>query len=273
MRVLFKMGVKRGLFLLSIAGLFILMGCSLFFPGIEVEVELPLSLWEEKGLRGKWVLVYPDIAGGVRSRMLAEGVRVTEITLPRGVNLPVIGYPLGRLKPWGAFLDHSVPGFRLSKRVELVLEEEWGASAEMLLSLWDRRDLCETVNVELLQEALLRKGEGDPWSCDLRRIRHAVVTGSLNYLQIRKLPVTEQTLKLQAGDWVPETGFWMGDLNYPEEGEEGLFQVHFEGLYRGCTRFYSPEEGLELHVYVDADGDCRWVSAAPAVFAGRLIRE
>jgi len=126
------------------------------------------------------------------------------------------------------------------------------------------------VDVDSLQKALLRKGDGDPWSCDLRRIRHAIVTGGLNYLQVRSLPVTEKTLELPAGDWVPETGLWRGDLSNMEEGGEGLFQVHFEGLYRGCTRFYSLEERLELHVYVDVDGGCRWICGAPEGFAARL---
>ncbi len=265
--------------LLVLAGMLLWPGCSLFYPVLTAVVELPVTPWEAAGVRTSWVLVYPDEAGDIRTRNLPAGVRTAEIHLPRGYGVPVAGYPLGRLKPCGGFAGITgwnggrpgdwAPGW--NGKVFLRLEKQYGALAELMLGMWRLSGRCRTVNIEVLQRALVEEGEGDPWSCDLERIRHAVLTGTLNYRDIRRSPeYAAEDLVLPAADWIPETSLWKGNIADRPGPNPDSRRLDFGGLRSGCTRFYSPGTGLELHIYAEKKGGCRYVIGSLPDFSSRF---
>ncbi|MGC9312512.1 MAG: hypothetical protein ACP5IA_07440 [Sediminispirochaetaceae bacterium] len=264
---------------LVLAGMLLWPGCSLLYPELTAVVEVPATPWETAGVRAGWVLVYPDEAGEVRTRSLPAGLRQTEIRLPRGYGVPVAAYPLGRLKPCGGFAGITgwkggrpgglAPGW--NGKIGLQLEEEYGPLAEMMLSLWRLSGRCGAVNIEELQRAILEEGGGDPWSCDVVRIRHAILTGTLNYRGIRRSPeIDAEELPLPSSDWIPETSLWKGSIAGRPGTEPGSWLVEFGGLLSGCTRFYSPGTGLELHIYSEKKGGCRYVIGSLSDFSSRF---
>jgi hypothetical protein len=264
---------------LILAGILLIPGCSLLYPEITAVVEVPATPWETAGVRAGWVLVYPDEAGEVRTSSLPAGRRKTEIRLPRGYGVPVAAYPLGRLKPCGGFTGvtgrapEGSGGWALgwNGKIGLQLGEEYGALAELMLGIWRLSGRCGTVNIEELQRAVLKEGEGDPWSCDMVRIRHAILTGTLNYRGIRRSPeIDAEELRLPASDWIPETSLWKGSAAGRPGTEPGSWLVDFSGLRSGCTRFYSPGTGLELHIYSEKNGGCRYVIGSLSDFASRF---
>ena len=251
--------------------LFLIMPrCSLLLPGIDVEIELPAAAWEAEGLAVPHVLVYPDTDGSIQKRSLAAGVRRTIITLPRNCCVPVAAYPFGRLKPAGAFLGPDLNRDAWTGMVRLKLDYRRGALVELILGILKMEDRCRTVNFECLNTAMLKKGKGDPWGCDLERIRHSILTGTLNYLQVRGLPEYTAEVTLPSGDWIAEPALFRGKIESSERLSDDRWLVVFSELYTGCARFYSPDTNMELHLYIDKKGGCRWIIGSPADFSRRL---
>ena len=266
-------------FLLVLAGVISWTGCSLLYPGLAAVVEVPAAPWEAAGVRTSWVLVYPDAAGNIRTGHLPAGVRQAQINLPRGYGVPVAAYPLGRLKPYGGFAgvtgrsEERSGGWATAwnGKIGLQLDEEHGPLAELMIGMWSLSGRCRTVNIEALQRAIVEEGEGDPWSCDLLRIRHAVLTGTLNYREIRRSPeITAEELLLPAADWIPETRLWGGSIAGRPGPDTGSWLVDFGGLGPGCTRFYSPGTDLELHIYLEKKGGCRYIIGSLPDFSSRF---
>jgi len=258
-----------GILIMSAAGCIILFpGCFLLSPEIPVEVLIPVCSWGEEGLKMSYTLVYPDGGGSLRRKHLESGKTRALIRLPREGCVPVTAYPLGRLKPSGAFLDRDSGRDAWSCTRRLELKEEDGALAEIMLSLWRMKERCDLVSLETLQAALLEEGEGDPWSCDSEMIRHAILTGELNYLRIRKLQGLSIEAVLPEADWISETKCWAGEVAVLGCQDE-QYTLLFEDLYPGCARFYSPGAGLELHLFPEKNGACRYIIARPSAFAVR----
>lgn len=248
---------KRWTGAVSTAALFLLAtgGCAFFSLTLEVEVLIPPGPWEEAGVPVFHVLRYPSATGeGVETLRVPAGTDRVVILLPRGTTVPVCAYPLGRLTPSGGLLG-SMAETRPFRRPVLELTERAGAGAELFLGLLRERERCKTVAFDSLLEAMEKKGEGDPWSCDMDRIRQSILTGSLGLLQVRKLERFSCSLTLPSEEWVAGNRLFKGTFT-SAGGSSGQRSLEFSGLYPGVHRFYSPRTGLELHIYVEKNGDC-----------------
>ncbi|MFW6274296.1 MAG: hypothetical protein ACOC2P_00495 [Spirochaetota bacterium] len=250
--------VGRVRLLLAAAALAALLySCSWDFlqPGVEVQVRIPAAAWADAGVAVRYKLVFPDGRGELQELCLATGERSAVIRVQRGYNVPIAAYPFGRLKPVGAFVTQHVEKNFIRKVVPL--RARYGASAHSMLELRAQAERCETVQTEALTREMEAEGEGDPWKCDLERIKSAIVRGRLNRLQVCDLEDFDVSLLLPAGDWLAGNSLWNGTVSSDPAGE--LKTVEFSGLYAGRHCFYSPASGLELHLYVDKNGGCRWV--------------
>ena len=272
------------------AAVFILQGCAFLSPDLRIRLELPCRPcpWEEAGLPVSWVLRYPGSDGDIEEIVLAPGDRCAEIRTSRGLDVPIAAYPLGRLRPAGAFVDHRVEGMeRISGVRELRLRWSAGAAAELFLELWDMPERRARVDAVQLSALMTVEGGGDPWSCDLERIRSTILFGSLSTVQVAAAERRTAELTLPEGDWVCGNPLFCTDAG--ENGDEdaeamektagcidsapaegGGFRVVFTGLYPGIHRFYSPGteggEELELHLHVHKNGESRCVYGPPRMF-------
>lgn len=246
-------------------GLFLAAGgCAFFRPTVEVEVVIPSGPWGEAGAPVFHVLRYPSPAGDRPEKLrVPAGTDRVVIRLPRGTTVPVLAYPMGRLRPVGGIAGPMIEP-RLLHRQVLELTDLAGAVAEIFMDLLREQDRCETVNFRALMEAMEEKGGGDPWACDAERIRQALLVGTLGLLQVRKLESFSCILSLPAEDWLAGNGLFRGGVTAAEESSaadlsSGRRGLEFSGLYPGTHRFFSPRTGMELHIFVDKNGDCRSV--------------
>ncbi len=246
-----------------VAALFSSCTWGLLQPGVEVQVRIPAAAWAEAGVGVSHQLVFPDARGELKELCLAAGVSSAVIRVQRGFNVPIAAYPFGRLKPAGAFVTQHVNN-GLRKKV-VPLRNRYGPPAHSMLELRAQADRCETVRTEALTREMEAEGEGDPWKCDLERIKSAIVRGRLNRLQVCELESFDVSLDLAAGDWMAGNRLWKGRVSSSGAGE--LKAVEFSGLYAGRHCFYSPSSGLELHLYVDKKGGCRWVCDSLSAFS------
>lgn len=255
--------------------------CALLQPGVAVEVRIPLSEWSEAGAPVGHRLVYPDSSGDVKEVYLPAGNYSAVLEVQRGYNVPIAAYPLGRLTPSGACIANHAEHKYAAGKIVVPLRFRYGPAAQVLLELWDLSERCETVHFEALTREMEKEGQGDPWNCDLARVKSAIARGRLNRLQVCDLDEFEFCVDLPAGDWIAGNSLWKGKVcssanSGEDEGDEadeggggapGLQSVQFSGLYPGRHCFYSAESGLELHLYVGKTGDCRWVCDSLAGFS------
>jgi len=225
---------------------------------VKVEVIIPEPVWAQKGAPISHLLLYPGGDGKIKSLYLPVGVRRAVIEVQRGFNVPVLSYPMGRLTPAGGIVVART----------LRLRYRYGPPAKVLQELWDFSERCETVCVEALASEMEKEGEGDPWRCDIDKIKGALVRGRLNRLYVRSRKLYSLSIELPAETWISGNLFFNGTVEAVSgEGEspdsaaseEGYSLVKFSGLYPGGHCFFSPEGGLELHIYVDKKGGCRWI--------------
>lgn len=249
----------------------VLPGCSLgrLRPGVEVVVKLPPAAWDETGISMGHRLVFPNAQGEIEELWLPAGVSSAAVRVRRGYNVPILAYPLGRLRPSGACSTEH--GQCELGRLAVPLRFRHGPAAQAMLELQSLAERCETVHLEALTLELEAEGEGDPWKCDLERVKSAIVRGRLNRLQVCNLDSLDLTVELPAGDWIAGNSLWNGTVRSESADEGGsdseFLRVEFSGLYPGRHCFYSPASGLELHLYVDKKGGCRWVCDSLSAFS------
>lgn len=287
--------------LLSIIPPFAIVGCRFLSPAIEVEVRLPgvPPPWEAEGLETKWTVAYPGLDGEREEKRIREGADSVVIRTARGLEVPVIAFPLGRLKPAGGFVDsgervHIGGGSfglenggsngsgnaaaRLKGMRTLRLSWERGAAAKVLLDLWDEKNRRERVDASALSLEMLMEGEGDPWTCNLERIRSAVLFSSLTSIQISRDELYDVECALPAEDWSYENPLYSGEISLvsvsdDKETAEGsatsgkTYLLRFSALTPGIHRFFSASAGLELHISVQKNGEHRYFYDTPRVFA------
>lgn len=263
--------------LLSCMILSALSGCAFLTPELQLRVVLPDEPcpWEEF-FPVKWRIVYPSGNGKLKSRTVSA--RSTRIETARGLYVPVAAYPLGRLRPAGAFVSHSVEAKeRLTGTRRLELSWEAGAAADLFLELWKEQEKLSRVDAFYLAAQMAAEGEGDPWACDLERIRSAVLFDSLSTIQISDADRYAAEFELSAADWICASPLFAGSIesvsfeaeagDEPEDGSceegRGTCRVRFTGLYPGLHRFYSPSVELELHILVEKNGECRSICVTP----------
>ena len=233
---------------------------------VKVEVRIPESVWAQEGAPISHLLLYPGGSGDIKSLYLPVGVERAVIKVQRGFNVPVLAYPMGRLPPAGGVVREGT----------LRLRYRYGPPAKVLQELWDFSDRCETVCVEALAAEMEKEGEGDPWRCDIDKIKGALIRGRLNRLYVRSRKLYSLSIELPGGTWISGNRFFNGTVEEVSgEGEppastaseEGYSLFKFSGLYPGGHCFFSPESGLELHIYVDKKGDCRWICDSLGCFS------
>lgn len=260
--------------------LLLLVSCNFAFlkPGVTVEVRIPLSEWSEAGARVGHRLVYPGGSGDLNEVYLPAGNCSAVLEVQRGYNVPILAYPLGRLTPAGACIANHAGHIDAAGKTVVPLRFRYGPAAQVLLELWDLSERCETVHFEALTREMEKEGQGDPWNCDLARVKSAIARGRLNRPQVCDLDEFDVCVDLPAGDWIAANRLWQGKVCSPvnsgeDEDDEGgggaagLQSVEFSGLYPGRHCFYSAKSELELHLYVDKTGDCRWVCGSLAGFS------
>ncbi|MFO7848555.1 MAG: hypothetical protein R6V67_01225 [Spirochaetia bacterium] len=257
-------------------------GCAFVRPGVALRVTLPIggSPWERESFPVLWEVRYPAVGGEVETLIIPPGEEGADIVAARGVNVPVAAYPLGRLKPAGGFAAHTVEGVeRLTGKRKLELSWKDGAAAELILESLESPDRIDRVDGAYLSSLLTLEGEGNPWSCDLERVRSSMLFRSLWKTHISRDEVYEVECTLPAGEWIPELPLFEGTVSSAgEDGSEGEYgaageseyTVTFTGLYPGMHRFFSPsagsKEGLELHVMVEKNGEHRFICGPPRIF-------
>ncbi|MCF7949477.1 MAG: hypothetical protein K9M94_12885 [Spirochaetia bacterium] len=252
-------------------------GCSAVFdlmPRVRLRVRIQKSAWQEAGVPVSHLLVYPDESGELQRLFLPAGVTTAVIEVQRGYNVPVLAYPLGRLPPAGGCVSSHIQLKLIGTDKVLALRHRYGPAAQLLQELWQLSERCQTVCVEALVTEMESEGDGDPWNCDFDRIKGAIARGRLNRLHVRSMDTTAITIELPAADWIPGNCFFNGAIEVNQEGETGAeagaqVLVRFSGLYPGRHVFFSPTSGLELHIYADKKGDCRYVCDSLAHFASQ----
>ncbi|MFO7731650.1 MAG: hypothetical protein R6V86_12915 [Spirochaetia bacterium] len=252
-------------------------GCSAVFdlmPRVRLQVRIPNSPWQEAGVPVSHRLVYPDRHGDFQTLFLPAGVNEAEIEVQRGYNVPVLAYPLGRLPPAGACVSSHIQLNLIGTNNELPLRYRYGPAVELLQELWQLSERCHTVCVEALITEMEKEGDGDPWNCDVDRVKGAIARGRLNRLHVRSMNTASISIELPAEEWIPGNIFFQGTIEVDPEGEIGdiagtQVPVRFSGLYPGRHLFFSPSSGLELHIYVDKKGGCRYICDSLANFTAR----
>jgi len=250
-------------------------GCSAMFdlmPRVRLQVHIPKSVWQEAGVPVSHLLVYPDESGELQRLFLPAGVRTAVIKVQRGYNVPVLAYPLGRLPPAGGFVSSHIQLNLSGTENVLPLRYRYGPAAQLLQDLWQLSERCQTVCVEALVIEMEKEGDGDPWNCDFDRVKGAIARGRLNRLHVRSMTTTSISIELPAEDWIAGNCFFKGASEVNQEGATGDIAgtqvlVRFSGLYPGRHVFFSPTSGLELHIYVDKKGGCRYVCDSLANFS------
>jgi len=250
-------------------------GCSAVFdliPRVRLQVHIPKSTWQEAGVPVSHRVVYPDRYGDLQTLFLPAGVSKAEIEVQRGYNVPVLAYPLGRLPPAGGFVSSHIQLNIVGTNNVLPLRYRYGPAAQLLQDLWHLSERCQTVCVDALVTELENEGDGDPWNCDFDRVKGAIARGRLNRLHVRSMNTAFISIELPAEDWISGNCFFKGEIEVEPEGEAGLGErvpVRFSGLYPGRHVFFSPATGLELHIYADKKGGCRYVCDSLANFASQ----
>ncbi|HKK64722.1 MAG TPA: hypothetical protein VJ967_02630 [Clostridia bacterium] len=260
-------------------------GCSAAFdllPKVRLQIHIPKSTWQNAGVPVAHRVVYPDRYGDLQTLFLPAGLNTAVIEVQRGYNVPVVAYPLGRLPPAGGCVSSHIQLDLFGSNNVLPLRYRYGPAAQLLQELWHLSERCQTVCIEALVTEQEKKGDGDPWNCDFDRIKGALVRGRLNRLHVRSMNTTSITIELPVEDWIPGNLFFQGAIEVDREGENvdiaggvdagGANQgekvsVRFSGLYPGRHLFFSPTSGLELHIYADKKGGCRYVCDSLANFA------
>ncbi len=269
--------ITRYKYVLLFIALCMCSGCNWsekMYKTMHIKVVIPDHVWTKSGAPISYKLVYPAKGGDLRSMYLPVGTREIFVEVQRGINVPVAAYPMGRLPPAGGVIPGQIDKGEYLYGNELELEYAYGPVAEMLLDLWGYSSRCETVCVQALAAELLEEGGGDPWTCNLERIKGAIVRGRLNRLQVCSKKEFSTSIEIPKGKWISGNCFFKGSIEvvpeHEKEGSErteytgggtisGVQMVAFGGLYPGRHFFFSPDTGLELHIFVDKKGGCQWV--------------
>lgn len=191
------------------AALGCLTGCSFPVPqwgsSSELEFVLPSTpaAWSGFGALDYSIVLPPRAGGGASpAARVAAGVENVQLTLEKGINLPVLAYPIldGRtdlLKPAGAIYPSS-----LDDRGRLVLSYRDGFLAELLYPLSASEELISSLNVERLREEIWTRSQGDPWLLDREEILIALAYGNMRSDKISLLPSFDLSISAPVALWV-----------------------------------------------------------------------
>lgn len=238
-------------------------GCYLFPGNQPVEIQLPEFPDSWHGGVEFIALKYSDEEGAVKwVKGLSPG-ELVEVTLPRGVPVPVLAYPHNRDKP-------PLPGVRPAGGIypldgggiaPLNLTWREGFIAELLIRLpMHRRGI---INLSLLRKRIEEVEPDDPWFIDGEKVRSSLVYGRFTSSLVKASPLYEWSLPSGTEGW------WWGDpllidairkknnLNKQTTtavDEELPVPGSSISLYLGLHRLTSPDGTQSAIVSVDGAG-------------------
>ena len=224
----------------------LLVSCSLFTDYTPLTVIFPAggSPWEQGGGVHSYLLVYPDPSDDGKTLIRAKIERDMQqivIMIRKGSAVPVALYPNGSLKPAGGIypLDLLNPS-------TLLLSEEEGFLADILLDLHAENSRIEAVNIPKLKQVINENSEGDPWRIDGEILKTSLVLGSLSVYKIKKRESRIIILSDAPGTWISDDPFYTRAVS----GPDGTLKVT---LYPGMHAFLNLETQTELYVQVGTD--------------------
>lgn len=252
-----QMGVLSMVILLKLC--VVLSGCRWLSPECDVEVCLPElpDHWRAAYPSPEWRLLIPysgrsagrfayaleQEGGDGRWIRLSPGADSVLIRLPKGRNLPVLGFVADNLLPAGALfpLDRDESG-------ALRLSWEGGPSAVVVAALGDAGWDTGILNTGRLRSEMKETGCGDPWLIDLDLAVSTLWFGTFSSSRLKELPEYRIDLPAGAGRWIPDDPF------------RGAVDGRFDGVIYDCpvregySRFYNTDTGRTARVFV-VDGE------------------
>jgi hypothetical protein len=256
------------LFVLMILKLCVVVGgCRWLSPECEVAVRLPElpAHWRAAYPSPEWTLLVPHSGRSAGRFAFAEeletedgswiklsaGADTALIRLPKGRNLPVLGFVAEHLLPAGALfpLDSDDSG-------RLWLTWEGGPPAVVIAALADSGWDTGVFNADRLRSEMRETGGGDPWLIDLDLAVGTLWFGTFSASRLRSIPEYLIDLPAGAGRWIPDDPF------------RCAVDGTFDGIIHGCpvregySRFYNIDTGKKVRVYV-SDGEWSLVSDSP----------
>jgi hypothetical protein len=203
-----------------------LTACSLFRTDDEFSLILPPCRFDESEVSGPdyWEISWLTEDGSVLHRRVESGgppeiliSRMNPVVITASPVLSGVPFPF-QVKPAG----YAVPGADYGS-AEAVLTWEHGFAADFLLHLADSGLSPELVNIRRFVDETDRRGGGNPWNLDARRLCSDLRDGKLWVYSFRRLPVVPVSFRLPVGVWheeyfpapgiVSESGVWSGELS------------------------------------------------------------
>ncbi len=239
---------RKSIRLCTAAALFsiVISGCSLFSDSTYLTVIFPAggSPWEQGGGVHSYLLVYPNPADDGKTLVRTEvetGKQQIVITIRKGAAVPIALYPKGLLKPAGGIYPLD-----LVDNSTLLLTEEDGFLADILLDLHAENGRVEAVNILKLKQVINENSEGDPWSIDGDVLKTSLVLGSISVYKIKKRESRIVVLSDAPGTWISDDPFYARAVSDPD----GNLQLN---LYPGMHAFLNLETQTELYLQVGND--------------------
>jgi hypothetical protein len=199
--------------------------CSIFRTDDEISLILPSCRFDESEVSGPdcWEISWLAEDGTVSHRRIESGrppeiliSRMNPVVITASPVLSGVPFPF-QIRPAGYAVSGSDYG-----SAEAVLTWEHGFAADFLLNLADSGLSPELVNIRRFVYETDRRGGGNPWNLDVRRLCSDLRDGKLWVYSFRQLPVVPVSFFLPAGVWheeyfpgaviVSESGVWSGEL-------------------------------------------------------------
>jgi hypothetical protein len=230
--------------------------CVFFGTETEIVVSLP-------ELPGRWghhpeyrYLEYPAVEGITAQCVTLEQFPL-EIRISKLKNIPVIlRCEESRVSAGGVFPeDLDTDG---------VLHLSWvkGPLCEILLQCLEAGGTVDDLNVGKVQEELLSKGEGDPWSVDRDRIFRDLFFRNLTSRSFRKLPCHAIEVPAEQGVWL------RGNPFHPLPVWEDGF-LYLGPLPEGTWSFIHEDSGNKWVLSLDDKGWEGYSTGTGTVSSGR----
>ena len=193
--------------------------------------------WDE-GVR----VVTRNSDGGVEEVLFGSGTGMS-LSLSRGVNTPVLVYPVGRTVPAGAVMPWD-----LDDNGVLQCSWEQGWPALLLFRLSTEGGVFRALNARRLSEEVMLRSGGDPWTLDMDYALRALSCGRFNVYGLSSLRCRDLVLSGVPGVWIPDNPF----RRPPEHGEAG--DLEFGPLEMGFHRYRLSGGGETMDIYITEQG-------------------
>jgi hypothetical protein len=220
--------------LLTALVFFLLSGCGYFGRTYEVSVRTPnlntpnfpdhpADTSESESRRRFWDVSWINMDGTVSERRIEDGQTVV-LNLPKEQPAVVCAVPVipGVSPPFGYRPAGGLRPAEMPALPELQLSWEEGFSSNFMLELARSGVAPDRINIRRFQDAVARRGGGNPWTLDLRRLASDFISGDLWIYSFVIPPKYPVVVPLSPGCWYSEyppdlplfsaAGSWSGEL-------------------------------------------------------------